>query len=638
MKRASSALGHENLIGSVLLGRYRVVRELAKGGMGVVYLARAEGAVGFVKPVVIKLVLPEHASDERFLSMFAREAQILAQLRHPGVVDVLEFGEQDGAYVMVLEYVRGYHLGQWSRYLQRKQRKIPIEILLQITIDVLDALHHAHDATHPDGTSMCIVHRDVSPSNILLDEDGRARLLDFGVARMRGGAADFQTQVKGFVGKLTYTAPELFGHAEASPRSDLYSCAVVLHEAILGRNVFRADNQAASMHRVLNHAPESVESARDDLPDELDPVLQRALAKDPEQRFESARELANALRKLQPEAESEVRARLAALLREDFGREMAQLLGLESLADRDDAWRRLSVRPAPGAGADDARESVSQVRVGPRPAQAPSDLPAPPPIGATLPSPSLRRATRSQQIEVPPAVAALPAPDAPARDAPAGDPPLAPQAPAAVVAPVPPAAVPAAPQRGLMLSIALVGCMAGVAIVLSLVNKPAPAPATPQFRVVTQHVPEPPAEAAAPAPLPTPAAAATPESVAPKATDDAPAAEPAPPPTPPPARAAKRGGPDAQSLTRAFRSQQPKIQACFAAHAIGLQGHPHMQVDFDLDARGQLSKVAVAPAALATTALGACIEQVARATRFPAQGEKVSFSIPVTASRAGRER
>jgi hypothetical protein len=189
-----------------------------------------------------------------------------------------------------------------------------------------------------------------------------------------------------------------------------------------------------------------------------------------------------------------------------------------------------------------------------------------------------------------------------------------------------------------MLSIALVGCMAGVAIVLSLVNKPAPAPATPQFRVVTQHVPEPPAEAAAPAPLPTPAAAATPESVAPKATDDAPAAEPAPPPTPPPARAAKRGGPDAQSLTRAFRSQQPKIQACFAAHAIGLQGHPHMQVDFDLDARGQLSKVAVAPAALATTALGACIEQVARATRFPAQGEKVSFSIPVTASRAGRER
>src|SRR4051794_4453575 len=153
----------DHVLGRVLLGRYRVVRELAKGGMGVVYLARAEGAVGFVKPVVIKLVLPEHASDDRFLAMFVREAQILAHLRHPSVVDVLEFGEQDGAYVMVLEYVRGYHLGQWSRYLKLKQRQIPIEILLQIIIDVLDALHHAHDTTHPDGTSMRIVHRDVSP-------------------------------------------------------------------------------------------------------------------------------------------------------------------------------------------------------------------------------------------------------------------------------------------------------------------------------------------------------------------------------------------------------------------------------------------------------------------------------------------
>ena len=99
------------------------------------------------------------------------------------------------------------------------------------------------------------------------------------------------------------------------------------------------------------------------------------------------------------------------------------------------------------------------------------------------------------------------------------------------------------------------------------------------------------------------------------------------------AHAAKRGGPDAQSLTRAFRNQQPKIQACFAAHAVGLQGHPQMQVDFDLDARGKLVKVSVAPAALAGTALGTCIERVARSTTFPAQGQPVSFGIPVTASR-----
>src|SRR5262245_64995842 len=122
----------DHLIGNVLLGRYRVVRELAKGGMGVVYLARAEGAVGFVKPVVIKLLLPEHAQDERFVGMFVREAKILSQLRHPSLVDVIEFGEQDGAYVLVLEYVRGYHLGQWLRFLAMKKREPPPEVLIQV--------------------------------------------------------------------------------------------------------------------------------------------------------------------------------------------------------------------------------------------------------------------------------------------------------------------------------------------------------------------------------------------------------------------------------------------------------------------------------------------------------------------------
>ncbi|HEX6244608.1 MAG TPA: serine/threonine-protein kinase, partial [Polyangiales bacterium] len=281
-----------SLIGQVLLGRYRVVRELAKGGMGVVYLARSEGAVGFVKPVVIKLVLPEHAEDRRFLGMFAREAQILAHLRHPSIATVLEFGEQDGAYVMVLEYVRGYHLGQWTRYLRLKGRKVPADVALQLTLDVLDALHHAHAMAHPDGTSMQIVHRDVSPSNILLDEDGRARLLDFGVARMRGHDVNYQTQVKGFVGKLMYSAPEVFTDGESTPRSDSYACAVVLHELLLGKNTFRGENQARTLHNVLSMMPEPLEPLRADVPRGLDAVLQRALAKAPGDRYASAREFA----------------------------------------------------------------------------------------------------------------------------------------------------------------------------------------------------------------------------------------------------------------------------------------------------------------------------------------------------------
>ncbi len=198
-----------DLIGRVVLRRYRVTRELARGGMGVVYLARVEGAGGFVRPVVIKLVLPEHESDERVLRMFVREAKILSDLRHPSIVSILEFGEENGAYVMVLEYIHGFHLGQWVSYLGKVGRRVPVEVMLLLIIDVLGALHKAHEMRYPDGTSMGVVHRDVSPSNILLDVDGRACVHDFGVAGLRGSTAAYQTQVPSYVGKSPYGAPEL---------------------------------------------------------------------------------------------------------------------------------------------------------------------------------------------------------------------------------------------------------------------------------------------------------------------------------------------------------------------------------------------------------------------------------------------
>lgn len=331
--------GSGGLIGRVLLRRYRVVRELAKGGMGVVYLARAEGAGGFVRPVVLKLILPQHAADPRFLGMFVREAKIMSGLRHPSIVPVLEFGEEDGAYVMVLEYIRGYHLGQWQKYLHKQGRSIPPRMLMLLMVDVLEALHNAHSMVHPDGSNMHIVHRDVSPSNILLDEDGRARLLDFGVARMRGGNVEYQTQIQSFVGKFTYGAPELFGGTDATAGSDVYSCGVVLHEMLFGRNCFSASEDAMTLNLVLNHVPEPIEPIRPDAPRGLDKVLQKALEKEPSRRFANAWEFATALRELQPVHEGEVRAQLAAMLKVDFGDAMARALGIDSLSVREQAWR-----------------------------------------------------------------------------------------------------------------------------------------------------------------------------------------------------------------------------------------------------------------------------------------------------------
>ena len=631
----------DHLIGSFLLGRYRVVRELAKGGMGVVYLARAEGAVGFVKPVVIKLLLPEHAQNDRFVRMFVREAQILSQLRHPSLVDVLEFGEEDGAYVLVIEYVRGYHLGQWLRYLSATKREAPADILLQITVDVLDALHHAHNQVHADGSPMQIVHRDVSPSNILLDEDGRARLLDFGVARMRGGGQEYKTQVDGVMGKLPYTAPEMFSGFDASPRSDLYACGVVLHEALLGRNVFRAEMQAATLQKVMSHVPEALEGARLDVPTGLDAALAKALSKDRELRHADAREFAAALRKLQPDQESDIRARLAELLKVDFGPEMAEMLNLESLAHRDEAWRRLSQLPARREPSSSRSERNSGLPPPERSAGGALPL-APSAIGATVAnSPMARNARQSRGSQAP--GPSEPAPERSVNDASTRPPPPEPSV--SVSTSVPPlaafaadassanvlqpqlsAAAAVASHRGMWLGLGLVGSLALGAILLSL-QRPAnvPPPAVPAIRVVSQPIAQPLAQPSVPA---TPRA--NPLSVATQASDP-------PAPSVEPERGAhkedrtRHAGPDPHALTRAFRKQQPKLEICFRQHSVSLQGRPTAQLEFDLDAAGKLTRVVLAPPVLASTALGGCLLQVARSTAFPAQGRAVSFAIPLSA-------
>jgi serine/threonine-protein kinase len=627
----------DHLIGNFLLGRYRVVRELAKGGMGVVYLARAEGAVGFVKPVVIKLLLPEHAQNDRFVRMFVREAQILSQLRHPSLVDVLEFGEEDGAYVLVIEYVRGYHLGQWLRYLSATKREAPADILLQITVDVLDALHHAHNQVHPDGSPMQIVHRDVSPSNILLDEDGRARLLDFGVARMRGGGQEYKTQVDGVMGKLPYTAPEMFSGIDASPRSDLYACGVVLHEALLGRNVFRAEMQAATLQKVMSHVPEALEGARLDVPPGIDAALAKALSKDRELRHADAREFAAALRKLQPDQESDIRARLAGLLKVDFGPEMAEMLNIESLADRDEAWRRLSQIPARREPASSRSDRNSGLPPPERSAGGAALPLAPSAIGATVANSPLARNARQPRASQAPGPSE-PAPERSANDASTQPPPEpsvvvagsvpAPAAlsaePSSASAPQPSAAVPVASHRGMWLGLGLVGSLALGAILLSLQRQAnVLPPAVPAIRVVSQPIAQ---------PLAQPSVPATPRAH----SEPTPAADPPAPSTDTERGAHKedrtrRTGPDPHALTRAFRKQQPKLEICFRQHSVSLQGRPTAQLEFDLDATGKLTRVVLAPPALASTALGGCLLQVARSTAFPAQGRAVSFAIPLSA-------
>jgi eukaryotic-like serine/threonine-protein kinase len=321
----------------MVLGRYRVVAPLARGGMGIIYLGRLEGAAGFSKPVVIKTVIPD-AKDTRAAQLFAREARIVSNLEHPSIVGVLDFGEVDGEYIMVLEYVHGFHLGNWWRYVMASRQQMPLAQAVEVMLPILDALDFAHRLTRADGTPLDIVHRDISPANILLDHLGNVKLHDFGIARMADD--EFKTQDGTFRGTLSFTAPETLHGLPASPRSDLYACGVVLYQLLAGSNPFRGEQPSETLHRVVTHVPPRLQSRRNDVPEGIDAAIARALEKDPERRFDSAGSFAAALRAARTWLEADAATELASVIHADFtGPEMAAFLGVETLQSRDAAWR-----------------------------------------------------------------------------------------------------------------------------------------------------------------------------------------------------------------------------------------------------------------------------------------------------------
>jgi serine/threonine protein kinase len=347
---ASSILPHQrhgDLTGYLVLGRYRIVRPLARGGMGMVYLGRVEGAEGFAKPVVIKSVLPAfgHRESEQ---AFVREARIVADLQHPRIVAVIDFGQLDASHVMVLEYVHGYHLGYWSRFVTATRGKLPVPLAVHVVQRVLEALNFAHARARPDGTPLGIVHRDVTPANVLIDVQGNVKLSDFGIARTADD--EFRTQQGLFRGTLAFGAPEAVQGAEPSPKMDQHATALILYQLLAGANPFKGDAQNETINRVLNHVPPPLASLRDDIPPGIDSAVARALAKDPQQRFPSVADFARALRESCTWSELDAAERFASQIAEDFdGAQMAESLGLESLQTLDAAWRewQRSQQPQP---------------------------------------------------------------------------------------------------------------------------------------------------------------------------------------------------------------------------------------------------------------------------------------------------
>jgi len=337
-------------VGSLVLGRYRIVRRLASGGMGDLYLARTEGAAGFVRPVVIKQVRRDLERDPSAIRMFEREARINARLQHPHIVDVLDFREERGAYLMVLEYVNGLALSAWLRLYRDRDQPVPAAVAHLVGEPVLDALSAVHGLVDASGHPTPVIHRDVSPSNLLLDARGCVKLMDFGIARLLepDDPDDYATGTHALKGKIAYLSPEVLEGRPPTTASDVFALGVVLHEMLAGRNEFRASQMAEALTRILSHELTPLEDLRPDLPPALGRVIARATAKDPGDRWASADAFLEALRATRAApfetVAAEARARLAADL---DAPEMSDLLGDRHPTELDRTWRDFA-----GAGDD----------------------------------------------------------------------------------------------------------------------------------------------------------------------------------------------------------------------------------------------------------------------------------------------
>ena len=276
-----------------ILGRYRLHGELAAGGMATVHLGRLKGEAGFSRTVAIKRLHPQYAKDPEFVAMFVDEARLAARVRHPNVVPTLDVISEGGEIFLVMEYVAGESLSRLLRTLRNKKQLVPPHIATTLLAGVLHGLHAAHEARNEQGEPLKIVHRDVSPQNVLVGTDGISHVLDFGVAKATGRV---QTTRDGQVkGKLAYMAPEQLDSGALTRQSDVYAAAVVLWETLTLTRLFEADSEPALLMKVVAGNIDPPSKLVPSLPKGLDEIVLRGLERDPAKRWATARDFALAL-------------------------------------------------------------------------------------------------------------------------------------------------------------------------------------------------------------------------------------------------------------------------------------------------------------------------------------------------------
>jgi serine/threonine-protein kinase len=305
------------------IGRYTVFSQLAEGGQASVHLGRFTAPAGFRRAVAIKRIRADLAKDERARAMMLDEARLASRVQHPNVVQILDVVWHEGELVLVMELVQGESLG---RLLRASKGVIPVPVVVAVVAQALRGLHAAHQAIDGEGKPLGLVHRDLSPQNIIVDVHGVAKVLDFGIAKATGRAQE-DTEVGTLKGKLSYMAPEQI-HGNSAQQSDLWAMGVVLWECLAGTKLFTGESDGAVVGKLLSMP---IPSLRDrGVEERLDAVVQRALSRDLSRRFVSAAEMAEALEALAPASAQQVAKWVLATASDAIERTKQRVRELES--------------------------------------------------------------------------------------------------------------------------------------------------------------------------------------------------------------------------------------------------------------------------------------------------------------------
>jgi eukaryotic-like serine/threonine-protein kinase len=268
---------------------YEMTRKIADGGMGVVYEAQQLGSGNFRKVVAVKLIREEYSAIEEFQKNFIGEARLVADLIHTNIVQTYHLGQVGGQYFMVMEFVRGVNLEQFIEQHRQTGRAIPIDLAAFIVSRIARGLTYAHSKCDREGRHLNIVHRDIGPKNVMLAFEGDVKLTDFGIAK----ALDLMYNEEGKViaGKDEYLSPEQASYAITDARADLFPLGIVLTELLLGKNLFRSNDRAQSRRNILTMPIPKFATLRAEVDARLETIIQRALTRDRDKRYQSAADM-----------------------------------------------------------------------------------------------------------------------------------------------------------------------------------------------------------------------------------------------------------------------------------------------------------------------------------------------------------